>query len=162
MNKIENYSPCDQELVADRGYPGYSIFPPLSAPTGARQSGSSSGGGGRNYHTSADLDTTLSVQQVDAHYRQQLSAGGWTLGDSGSGPSVGWSTWRFTDDDETAWGGLLLVMQMPDDEDKLFAFLRATRSGPGSGGGSSTIELLGPHAARISNSDTDQLRKDMK
>ena len=144
LNTVEYFSLCDQEFTTDGGYPGYSIFPPLSAPTGARQRGSSSGGGGRNFHTSADLETTLSVKQVDEHYRRQLSAGGWTPGDSGSEPSVGWSTWRFTDDEETTWGGLLLVMRMPDEGDKLSAFLRASRSGLGSGGSGSTIELLGP------------------
>lgn len=78
LTNIEDYSPCDDELMADRGSPRDDLFPPLSAPTGAQQQGGGGGGGGRTFYTSADLNTTLSVQEVNEHYRQQLSAGGWT------------------------------------------------------------------------------------
>lgn len=144
LSRNEDYSPCDDELTAYRGSLRDDLFPPLSAPEGAQQQGGGGGGGGRDFYTSTQLKTELSVQQVDEHYRQQLFDSGWTLVDSGSESSVGWSTWRFTDDDERTWGGMLLVLQTPEDVDGMFAYLRASRGGHGSGGSGSTMELLGP------------------
>lgn len=110
---------------------GETPLPTLTAPPAVQQSGVGSGGGissngVRNFHTEADLVGSISVEQAEAHYREQLTEAGWTLIDNNTAGPSAWSTWRFADDSETVWGAMLLVTKIPEAEDSLFVYLRAS------------------------------------
>ncbi len=129
------HSPCDMELEQPRRVDNScsdNLFPPLTTPPGVQQSGGGSGsgtssGGRRNFHTEAELGGSVSAEQVEAHYREQLTEADWTLLDSNTAGPSAWSTWQFTDDNGEAWGAMLLILKSPGAEDSLFAYLRASR-----------------------------------
>ena len=103
-------------------------LPSLAAPPGVQQSRTGKGGSGRSYYTSMSLEAAISAEEVESHYRDQLTDAEWTLFGNGQTAASAWSTWRFTDDDGIIWGAALLVTRNPGAEDSLFAHLRASQA----------------------------------
>ena len=70
------------------------------------------GGGGsssnRQYST-ASMETSLTTNEIQVHYRTQLLEASWKLVEEGSGKTLAWSTWAFADDSDNDWSGLLLA-----------------------------------------------------
>lgn len=60
-------------------------LPPLPPPPGSRQMEGSSGGGSVSLDQAARLETSLSAEDVEAHYTALLTAHGWTAGPRISG-----------------------------------------------------------------------------
>ncbi len=86
------------------------LIPPLIPPPGGSQQGSGGGGNAVRWQSNIQLETTLPVTGVMAHYDRLLERGGWRrhAGDT-SGP-VGWSVWSFADSSGALWQGTLLAL----------------------------------------------------
>ena len=106
---------CSQERNDPRPGGFGEPFPSLKAPEGALQTGGSSGGSGNSRRASAELETELGLEELQAHYQQQLEATEWKLEDQGSGDALAWSTWSFTDDSGSEWAGLFMVRAFGED-----------------------------------------------
>jgi len=117
------YYPCQEY---DPGYmdPGSRLIPSLEAPQGVQISGSGSGGSseGSAYNT-ADLETSLSIDELLAHYNAQLEQAGWQLVDQGTSEVVAWSAWKLLDEQSDEWGGNLIVMDNRLDSDRRIAII---------------------------------------
>jgi hypothetical protein len=112
--------------VPDRAYGAMmSPIPNLRAPAGAKmyRGGSSGGGAGNSWHSTATLETNLDTAVLAAHYNQQLQAAGWEIVDQGHAGSSAWSTWRFRDDEGDMWAGTLLILDARGKADRRVAYL---------------------------------------
>ncbi len=85
------------------------VMPVLKAPKGALQKESGGGNSGSQWESYATLETELNVNDLEAHYRNQLVEAGWKLKDKGNGSSIAWSTWSFTDESGGNRSGILFV-----------------------------------------------------
>jgi hypothetical protein len=97
----------------DPGYmdPGSKLIPSLEAPDGLQIPSSGAGGSSDgSAYTTADLETSLSIDELLAHYNAQLEQAGWQLIDQGTSEVVAWSAWKLTDDEANEWGGTLILM----------------------------------------------------
>ncbi len=82
----------------------------LPDPAGVvrRSSGNyTSGEGNQTFERS--ILTTLSLDELMAHYSVQLHEQGWTLADTGSSDYAVWSLWRFKDLRNRAWVGTVWI-----------------------------------------------------
>ena len=104
------YFACQEQ---DAGYmdAGSHIIPSLEAPQGVQitSNGAGSSSDGSAYN-SADLQTSLSINELLLHYNTQLEEAGWKLVDQGTSEVVAWSAWKLLDDQGDEWGGNLIVM----------------------------------------------------
>jgi hypothetical protein len=107
---------------------GMSLIPSLKAPRGARMTG---GGGGSSSdgsaYSSTDMESSLTAEELLAHYNAQLEQAGWKMVDQGLSDVVGWSTWRLADKAGKEWGGTLMVMEKPLTPERRFALLSVER-----------------------------------
>ena len=104
--------------------PGSSLIPALEAPPDVQTSGTGAGGSsdGSAYGT-ADLQTSLSIDELLAHYNDQLERAGWELVDQGTSEVVAWSTWKLIDERGDEWGGNLIMMDNRLGSDRRFAIV---------------------------------------
>lgn len=132
-----NYTPCEHEHRMDNS--SMDVFPVLTAPPGMRTRGGGGGGGGGSADTSVTLFGDMPVDAIEQHYREQLTAAGWRLGEYGASGRWAWSTWDFTGDRQEPWTGLLTVVEPPGATGVRGVTLQAS-TGPfaGQGGGSFT------------------------
>ncbi|MDY6912374.1 MAG: hypothetical protein SVM79_08475, partial [Chloroflexota bacterium] len=106
------------------------LFPSLKAPEGAIQLGGSSGGGGDSRHASTELETELGLEELQAHYQQQIEAVEWKLEDQGNGDALAWSTWSFTDGSGSEWAGFFMVRIFGEDTaSRLYLWADLVRAG---------------------------------
>lgn len=107
---------------------GSRLIPSLEAPQGVQISSSGSGGSsdGSAYNT-ADLQTSLSIDELLSHYNAQLEQAGWELVDQGTSEVVAWSAWKFLDDQGDEWGGNLIVMDNRLQSDRRVAIVSIER-----------------------------------
>ncbi len=144
----EGFSPCEEQMVPP-GPPGgvQGLIPRLEAPRDSTMTGGGEGGGGGDsWYSSSTLKTEMSVADLEEHYRAQLEDAGWNRDDSGAGGPAAWSTWTFTDEGDR-WSGVFLVLDIPEQEDTRFLYLRIQRlggEGTGSPAGSSGIQFISP------------------
>jgi hypothetical protein len=73
------------------------------------------------------LETSLTAEELLAHYNAQLKEAGWELVDQGLTEVVGWSAWKLADKDGKEWGGTLMVMEKPLIPERRFALLSVER-----------------------------------
>lgn len=104
-------NPCSQQRDMRRHMHQHDIIPPLVPPSGADQRPGGGGGGSDAWHSSAALKTDLELDALAQHYGAQLSKGGWTRTDTGTGGPVAWSAWTFHDEQHQPWGGLLFILK---------------------------------------------------
>ncbi len=88
------------------------VMPVLKAPKGALQKESGGCSSGNQWESDATLETELNVNDLEAHYRNQLVEAGWKLKDRGNGSSIAWSTWSFTDESGGHRSGSLFVSEL--------------------------------------------------
>jgi hypothetical protein len=105
------YFPC-QEQDAGNMDAGSQIIPALVAPQAVQitSSGAGSSSDGSAYN-SADLHTSLSIDELHSYYSPQLEQAGWEMVDQGTSEVVAWSAWKLLDDQGEEWGGNLIVME---------------------------------------------------
>jgi hypothetical protein len=117
-------------------------FPAMIPPPGLSHRGGGGGGGGASSHAYTTLRGELPLEDIEAHYREQLTAAGWRFGQHAATGHWAWSTWEFSDQ----WGndctGLLTVTEPPGQSGVRHVTLlaMANRGGPGS---SATMRLMG-------------------
>lgn len=91
-------------------------IPLLTAPAGVRvlPEGKSATRREPDFESSSSMvEANMSLEQIAAHYNTQLAAGGWTLtGEEVSGPQA-WSTWEFSDAQESFWAGAFASLGLP-------------------------------------------------
>lgn len=119
INFGSEHSPCAplnrmHRRMAHRGI--HDMIPPLQPPEGAKQQSEGGGGGGDSWHSNATLNTEMPLDALTAHYAAQLLKGGWTQTDAGIAGPLAWSTWRFQDEDNEPWNGLLFILKRPGKE----------------------------------------------
>lgn len=121
-----DYSPCD---VSGEGMgQSYQLLPTLESPEGVRLTGSTgSGGGSGGYYTTSDLETQLTLGDLLVAYNAQLVEAGWELSNEAETGDVAVSNWTFTDEDDDAWVGLLLLIRTAEPE-TIYAMIRITKS----------------------------------
>jgi hypothetical protein len=125
-------APADFHMCQERGPEsmdqGMSLIPSLKAPRGAQMTG---GGGGSSSdgsaYSSTDMESSLTAEELLAHYNAQLEAAGWELVDQGLTDGVGWSAWKLADKDGKEWGGTLLVMEGRLIPERRFALVSVER-----------------------------------
>ncbi len=119
------------------------VLPSMEAPEDAIQWGSRHGGsngssswggssGGispvdrltESRYSEANLETSMSLEQLQSYYTELLKQSDWTLDTSGVNYQVAWSTWSFNDYLGNQWDGFLLIRAM-DQEDSKQLYLRA-------------------------------------
>lgn len=140
-------TPCEEQMVPP-GPPGVQgLIPRLEAPRGATMlEGGEGGGGGNSWYSSSTLETEMSVADLEEHYRAQLEDAGWSREDSGAGGPAAWSTWTFTDEGDR-WSGVFLALDIPEQEDTRFLYLRIQRldgESAGSPSGPTGIQFITP------------------
>lgn len=130
--RLSLQTPVDYYLCKedDSGYvdPGSGIIPSLEAPPDVEISGSGAGSSsdGSAYIT-ADLQTSLSIDDLLAHYNVQLEQAGWELVDQGTSEVVAWSAWKMTDETGDEWGGNLIVMDNRLGSERRYAIVSVER-----------------------------------
>ncbi len=97
-------------------------MPVLKAPKGAMQRGSGGGNSEDEAESYATLETELNVTDLEAHYRNQLVEAGWKLKDKGSGSSIAWSTWSFTDEYGGHRSGILFANDWGQENSRFVMF----------------------------------------
>ena len=102
------YTVCDEEAYAFRPYDAPPL-PPLAPPEGATVRGIEGGSVFSAQTSSVALETSLTAEQVAAHYRDLLTAD-WRLQASGGDDALGYSQWLGQDEAGQAWYVVLLVM----------------------------------------------------
>jgi len=115
------FSPCQEQDIGNMDA-GSSLIPPLESPQGVQISGSGAGSSseGSAYNT-ADLQTSLSIDELLSHFNTQMELAGWELVDQGTSEVVAWSAWKLVDDQGDEWGGNLIVMDNQLGSDWRFA-----------------------------------------
>ena len=89
------------------------VFPALEAPAGSRTVGTSGGGGSPDTReTSTTLQTSLTPQQLLAHYAAQLAKSGWSVGTALTGDSLSAQRVSAKDTKGREWTGALTVVSM--------------------------------------------------
>ena len=89
------------------------VFPALEAPAGSRTVGTSGGGGSPDTReTSTTLQTSLTPQQLLAHYAAQLQKSGWSVGAALAGDSLSAQRVSAKDTKGREWTGALTVVSM--------------------------------------------------
>ena len=125
-------SPVDSHMCQEGGQEsmdqGMSLIPPLKAPRGAQMTGGGGGSSGDgSAYSSTDMESSLTAEELLAHYNAQLEAAGWEFVDQGLSDVVGWSAWKLTDKDGKEWGGTLMVMEKPLVPERRFALVSVER-----------------------------------
>ncbi len=125
-------APADSHMCQEQGPQsmdqGMSLIPSLKAPSGAQMTGGGAGSSGDgSAYSSTDMETSLTAEELLAHYNAQLKEAGWELVDQGLTDVVGWSTWKLKDKDGKAWGGTLMVMEKRQFSDRRFALVSVER-----------------------------------
>ncbi len=115
-------TPTCTQRFNEPNYGTSGVMPVLKAPTGALQSGGGSGNSGDESESYATLKTELNVTDLETHYRNQLVEAGWKLKDKGSGSSIAWSTWSFTDESEGNRSGILFVNDWGQENSRFVMF----------------------------------------
>ncbi|MBT4512658.1 MAG: hypothetical protein HOC20_10675 [Chloroflexi bacterium] len=119
------------------------VLPSLEAPEEASQWGTYHGGaddmsswGGssagdapmdtsaQSRYSSANLETVLSLEQLQSYYTDLLKKADWAVDISGVNYPMAWSTWSFNDYLGNQWAGFLLIRDL-DQEDSKQLYLRA-------------------------------------
>jgi hypothetical protein len=121
------YFPCQ---VEDAGYmdAGSQLIPTLAAPQGVQITSSGAGSSSdSSAYNSADLQTTLSIDELMTHYNAQLEQAGWEMFDQGTSEVVAWSAWKLVDENGDEWGGNLVVMDNRLGSDRRFAMVSVER-----------------------------------
>lgn len=91
---------------------GLSLVPRLLAPAGTWKSGGGGGGGSDHWHTSAILETEMTLDDVMEHYAEQLDASNWTrLGTIERGETLV-TYWELVDSKERPYIGLMDVKRL--------------------------------------------------
>jgi hypothetical protein len=124
ITDLEN-SPCSWDAAYNDDW--LKPIPKLEAPKGTRLfNGNSVSGPGSFVAVSATLETEMNSSSLTAHYADQLTAANWTMMSEGeSGPST-WSSWSFRDEDDQAYDGFLMALQLPGtDEKQKFILMQA-------------------------------------
>jgi hypothetical protein len=104
----ESSSTCSTRPQND---PAALKLPSLRPPAGVNVTPGGTGSSSTNLETSARVDTTLSVDEVLAHYVKQLVAGGWKAARSPVvGEGVALQEVSARDDRGEEWSGALVVM----------------------------------------------------
>lgn len=121
------YFPC---RVEDASYmdAGSRLIPFLESPKDVQitSNGAGSSNDGSAYNT-ADLQTSLSIDELLTHYNAQLAHAGWEMVDQGTSEVVAWSAWKFLDDQGDEWGGNLIVMDNRLQSDRRVAIVSIER-----------------------------------
>jgi len=108
---------------------GMSLIPSLVAPPGTRVTGGSSGSSGDgSANVSTDFESSLTVEELLAHYNAQLEEASWELVDQGVTQVVAWSTWKLKDQNGDEWGGTLFVLKGHLSETRRFAMFSVERA----------------------------------
>lgn len=119
-------NPCRRQREMRHHRPRHDLIPLLSPPAGAQQHPGSGGGGDDEWHSQATLKTDLALDVLVQHYHAQLSKGGWTQTDTGTGGPFAWSTWTFSDEDQP-WSGLFFILKKPQKDQEYLLYVLAER-----------------------------------
>lgn len=92
----------------------------LSVLASERLISQSGAGGTYDHSTTLIFDTDLEVQAILDNFVKQLEAKGWRQLESGSGPSLHWSTWTYQDQEKQTWNGVLDLFQSPQNSSRYF------------------------------------------
>ncbi len=104
------------------GGPLAHLIPDLAAPPDVPVQGGGGGGSEHEWHIQAGAHTTMPVDALAAHYREQLVRSRWTLRDEGSDSVVAWSRWKLPEDD---YEGMVVVTAPLSDLRELTLTLRS-------------------------------------
>jgi len=74
-----------------------------------------SSGNGNAWSTSVTLESA-DVSMLTEHYSEQLNNSSWTPIEGMDGQNLSWRIWRFKDDDNTPWTGMMLVSRNASDD----------------------------------------------
>ena len=99
-------------------------IPLLEAPPAAQQTSAGFGGSASSFRAEVELCTDLDPNSVELHYGTQLRTAGWQRNDGGESGPLAWSTWHHRDSDGLMWQGLLLVVDLIEDQDKLAVYIQ--------------------------------------
>lgn len=104
---------CDTDPRAQGINP---LIPSLVAPAGTQmRSGMSGGGSEGTSYISATLTTDAGIDELSAHYGDQLAEAGWEAVEETVGASSAVSTWQITDEGGDSWLGVLVLASGGDD-----------------------------------------------
>jgi hypothetical protein len=131
--RLNLYPPANASLCRDGAQgstdAGMRLIPSLVAPPGTRITGGSSGSSGDgSANVSTDFESSLTVEELLAHYNTQLEEARWQMVDQGAAQVVAWSTWELTDENGAEWGGTLFVLKGHLTETRRFAMFSVERA----------------------------------
>lgn len=120
---LPSSSQCSPQVAGQ--YTGQSLIPSLVAPAGAMQSSSSGGGSSDQWYTGTQLTTSLTADELAAHYGDQLQTAGWTQIDQTSADPVATSIWSLSDEEGNPWTGILIIIQGSEQTNAMLQVARA-------------------------------------
>jgi hypothetical protein len=123
---VPERGPCDESERLRRGGLERPELPTLEAPSGVRMLGSGMGGGREAREAFTRLESSMRSADIAAHYARQLGTAGWTVSDPSTGQGFVVYGVRQRDGENRALAGILLVLDIPESQQRE-VYLRVAR-----------------------------------
>lgn len=117
----QQYSACTGDPKRQTPWADLPV-PALYPPPGARTQGTSSGGGGDSWESSARIVSAMTADDLLAHYGAQLETAGWVARSRAASPVMGSQLWATKDGLGQTVFGLLTVAAPVDAAPRILAF----------------------------------------